>query len=85
MCFEIERFNRREVISLAPRLQPGDRELELGNETVSNGFGCVGSMRNRWKRFIGSLDENFDHRAEAAVLMRSLRAAMILFDGTRDI
>jgi hypothetical protein len=40
----------REAISLAPRLQPGDSQTEIGKEpflTVLVGT----SMRNRWKRF----------------------------------
>jgi hypothetical protein len=49
-------------------------EMEPFRTVLFRGF-----ERNRWKRFRESLGD-FDHRAEAAVLMRPLRVAMMLFD-----
>jgi hypothetical protein len=66
----------REAILLAPRLQPGDGKAGIGEEPFLTVL-CPGRIgRNRWKRFKESFTE-LDHRAKAAVLMRSLRVPPI--------
>ena len=65
----------RGAISLTPRLQPGDHKVDCDSENRFNGFS---GMRNLEKP-LETVPRNslgLKHRAEAAVLMRSLRAAI---------
>jgi len=65
----------REAILLTPWLQPGDKASGLENETVSNGFVARGDQQKSLKTVRGTIDLR-NHRAEAAVLIRSLRVTL---------
>jgi hypothetical protein len=65
------RLPLRGAISLTPWLQPGDRDWGKENETVSNGFVARAHLETV-RNGLGN-HQNLNHRAEAAVLMRSLR------------
>ena len=67
-CLKSLKAGLREAISLSPWLQPGETGAYFQGLTVSRFPG----IRKPLKRLGGSCMA-FDHRAEAAVLMRSLR------------
>jgi hypothetical protein len=68
----------REAISLAPRLQPGDKISRNDAEPFRTVY-LIHPHKKPFKRF-RFLSKLSDHRAEAPVLMRSLRVTMLLFD-----
>jgi hypothetical protein len=68
----------REAISLAPRLQPGEAKLELTRETVSNDLLVAVGTGETVGNGSGKSFVEPDHRAEATVLMRSLRVPCLL-------
>jgi len=65
----------REAISLAPWLEPGDNKSDFERETVSNGFVAHADHQKPFETVRRSTHLS-DHRAEAAVLMTSLRAPL---------
>jgi fibronectin type 3 domain-containing protein len=65
----------REAISFTPWLQPGDNGWRLENGTVSNGFVARGKHQKPFEKVRRTIGLP-NHRAEATVLMRSLRATL---------
>ncbi|HBB86486.1 MAG TPA: hypothetical protein DC047_02590 [Blastocatellia bacterium] len=74
-AFAESAVERREAISLAPRLQPGDNKTGIDDEPFLTVFVAEGSEETV-RNGLGNHFVGLDHRAEATVLMRSLRVPL---------